>query len=1173
MNPLFYSLLRCSLLLLSMGVAVPGLCQSLALSATDPMQQQAQKRPPVDVLSAVEVRLDISLDYDNTMIRDKMISAKDIEENPVDVHGYLKRLLAPFKLQVKRFDVDNYLLYPGKEEHKLQQHPAQLHLNTSSVVHRVYPMPKGFMSGTDIRVERVVQGIVRGMENGNPLPGVNVLVKNTTTGTVTDINGNYSINVPNDDDVLVFSSIGYITQEVVVNGRSVIDVTLTEDVQSLEEVVVTALGIEKEKKALGYAVQEVSGEGLQKAREPNVARSLTGKVAGLNVYNPTGLFEDPRLELRGRDPLIVIDGVPNPEADLWKISSDDVESIDVLKGPTASALYGSIGRNGAVMITTKRGSQAGVAVEVNSSTMFQPSYLRIPEVQSTYGNGNNGTYAYIDGSGSGPEGAGWIWGPKLDHPDPSTPSGFFETPQFNSPVDPQTGERIPTPFLSRGSDNIKNFFRTGMISTNNVSVSGGNEKGNFRASLSNMYQKGMVPNTGLNSTTFTVAGGYQLSEHLHADASLSYNKQFSNNFPERNYGPENYLYNLVLWTGPDVDVRDLRNYWQEGQEGVQQRHYNTSWYNNPYFQAYEFLQGYNKDNNYGQVSLKYSPGDAFEVLVRSGVNWYNTQRSFKEPKSYIRYGVYSRGNLELLNEYNFNINTDVIATYHKQIAEEFLINVSVGGANRYNNFSRLNVVTDGLNVPGFYNLSNSTSNLNGANLLQDQKVNSLYGTIDLEFLNSVFLTLTGRNDWISTLPIENNTYFYPSVSLSTVVSDIMSFPKVFDFLKVRGSWSQVSSGYINFDLTGFGAEYYYNQVQAYLPGINWNNNASVYFPETQISSDISPETTHSFEVGLDARFFNGRIGIDAAYYNMRDFNNITTAPVSEASGFTQRLVNGNEYKRRGIEVILNATPLSLNAFTWDIMLNWSRHRRELIQVYGGADELNNVAVGDRADAYYTSVWLRSPGGDIIYGDNGFPLVDAFQRKVGYADPDGVYGISNSFTYKNFSLNVLVDGRYGGSFYSTTNSKMWWGGTHPGSVNQYRDDANAGEATYVGEGVVIVDGAVEYDSDGDIISDTRTFAPNTHAVDYISWVKDFYDGYPAEPGIFDETFMKLREVTFTYALPASLLDHIFLQQASISFVGRNLLLWSNVPNVDPDQGADDLQTPSARSLGFNINLTF
>ena len=1019
--------------------------------------------------------------------------------------------------------------------------------------------------------QRAVQGTVTETD-GAPIPGVNVLVEGTTQGTITDVEGEYRIDVPENSNTLVFSFVGYKTQEVSIGTQTTIDVQLELAPTELSEIVVTALGVEKESKVLGYAVQSVDGAGLEKAKEPNIVRSLTGRVAGLTVYNTTGLFEDSRLELRGRDPLVVIDGVPNPDADYWEISSDDVESIDVLKGPTASALYGSIGRNGAVMITTKRG-KAGTKVKVNSSTMFQPNYLRIPNVQSTYGNGNNGTYAYVDGSGSGPEGGGWIWGPKLDQPDPSTPSGYFETPQYNSSVDPETGELIPLPFLSRGKDNVRNFFRTGLISTNNVSVEGGNDDGNFRVSLSHLYQKGLVSNTDLNATTFTLAGGYKFAEKLRADASFSYNKQYTDNFPQREYGPDNYLYNLVLWTGPDVDVRDLRNYWFEGQEGVQQKHFNNSWYNNPYFQAYELNRGYYKDNNYGQLSLTYNPAENFEVLVRTGVNWYNLNESEKVPKSYIRYGVFSRGDYFLDNSYNFNINTDVIATYSKEITQEFVISASLGGANRYNSFRRQSINTDGLNVPGFYNLSNSINPLTGENREEEQKINSVYGTLDFEFLNAIFLTVTGRNDWISTLPLENNSYFYPSVSLSTIVSDLVEMPDLFSFFKLRGSWAQVSSGYITYDLTGFGEEYPYNQIQAYGPGTNWNGNASVVFPGTQIDPDISPETTNSFEVGMDARFLDGRLGIDFTFYRMRDFNNIAVVPVSDASGFTQRLINGNEYVRKGLELILTGTPVETGDFSWDITANWSRYRRYLTEIYGGLDELENVMLDERADAYYTSVWLRSPNEEIIYGNNGFPLVDPFSRRVGYEDPDWVYGIINNFSYKNFSLNVLVDGRVGGKFFSQTNQKMWWGGTHPGTVNQFRDDANAGLSTYIGEGVVITEGEVQYDEDGNIVSDTREFAPNTTAVDYISFTKDFHDGDPIEPHIYEETFLKLREVTLTYNFPKTLLDNIFFDQASVSFVGRNLLLFSDVENIDPDAGADELQTPSARSLGFNINLTF
>ncbi|MEO5600639.1 MAG: carboxypeptidase-like regulatory domain-containing protein, partial [Cyclobacteriaceae bacterium] len=436
-----------------------------------------------------------------------------------------------------------------------------------------------------------ISGQIRDMGNG--LPGVSIYEKGTTQGTTSDTEGKFAMTVSSPSAILVFSFIGYKTQEIIVGNRSQFIIDMEEDVTALTEVVVTALGVKREVKSLGYSVQTVQGKEMTKAREPNIMNSLTGRVAGLEIRNQTDLFQDPGIRLRGAKPLIVIDGVPSVDADIWKLNADDIETYSVLKGATASALYGSIGRNGAIMITTKRGSGEGqTRVELNSSTMFQPSFIRIPTIQTAYGNGNNGQYTYVDGSGSGLEGGGWIWGPKLDQPDPSTPSGYWETPQYNSPVDPETGELIPLPFLSRGKDNVKNFFRNGLISTNNISVSGSNENGNFRVSTSHTYQKGIVPNTDLNNTSFQISGGYKLRKNLKADASLTYNRQYTDNFPETGYGPNNYLYNLILWTGPDIDVRDLRDYWKKGQEGLQQRHYNTSWYNNPHFQANEYLRGY-----------------------------------------------------------------------------------------------------------------------------------------------------------------------------------------------------------------------------------------------------------------------------------------------------------------------------------------------------------------------------------------------------------------------------------------------------------------------------------------------------------------------------------------------------------------------------------------------------
>jgi TonB-linked SusC/RagA family outer membrane protein len=1014
-----------------------------------------------------------------------------------------------------------------------------------------------------------VSGQVR--ENGNPLPGVSILEKGTSQGTTSDAQGNFSINVSSPSAVLVFSFIGYKTQEIQVSNRTSFDVDMVEDVTALTEVVVTALGVEKNVKSLGYAVQEVEGRSVTKAREPNIMNSLTGKVAGLQIKNQTDLFQDPEIRLRGAKPLIVIDGVPSVDGDIWKINADDIESYNVLKGATASALYGSIGRNGVIMITTKRGAANALNVEVNSSTMFQPSFIRIPEVQTVYGNGYNGQYAYVDGSGSGLEGGGWIWGPKLNQPDPSTPSGFWETTQFNSEVDPETGELIPLPFISRGKDNVKNFFRTGIISTNNISVSGGGENGSFRMSVSNTYQKGIVPNTQLNNTSFTVAGGYNLSKNLKSDASITYNRQYTDNFPEVGYGPENYLYNLVLWTGPDIDVRDLRNYWIKGQEDIQQRHYNKSWYNNPYFQAYEFLQGYYKDNMFGQLKLDYNVMPGLDLTLRTGFNNFSLNRDWKTPKSYVRYDVFSRGNYDLRTETGLNLNTDFIAQYYQKISENFSLRASVGAANRWRTYKRQDQQTDGLVIPGFFNLSNSENPLRGMNRIEEEKVNSIYGTLDAELFGGIFLGITGRNDWVSTLPVKNNSFFYPSVSLSAVLSDFMDLSNYrISFLKLRSSWSRVSDGKI-VDPDNPNSTYPYEHIQAYDPGVNWNNTPSVSFPRILISPDLRPETSETYEVGADVRFLEGRIGVDVALYRIRDFNNLNIVPISEGTGYTARLENGGEFLRKGIEITVTATPVKSGQFSWDVLVNWSQFRRYLESVYGGATKLNNIPVGTRYDQIYGFSYMYTPGGKLVLQENGFPENDPYNRMLGYEDPDFIFGFGNTLRYKNFSLNIAADGRIGGKMYSTTNQKMWWGGTHPGTVNEHRDAANEGRATYVADGVVVVEGDVEYDSDGNIVSDTRVYAPNTTPVNYISWNVSTSNAFLNH--YYDASFVKLREITLTYNFPAQMLSNTFLKRASISLVGRNLWLWSDIKEVDPDPGADNLQTPSTRNIGFNLNVTF
>jgi TonB-linked SusC/RagA family outer membrane protein len=1004
------------------------------------------------------------------------------------------------------------------------------------------------------------------LDEQTPLPGVSIMEKGTNNGTVSDADGNFTLKVSSSSSTLVCSFIGYKTIEIPVENQTTFTVNMSSDITALNEVVVTALGIEREIESLGYAVQKVEGKDIVKAREPNVINSLTGRVAGLEIRNSSNMFQDPAIRLRGVAPLIVIDGIPSVDGDIWKINADDIESYSVLKGATASALYGSIGRNGAIMITTKRGSRAGTSVEVNSSTMFQPSFIRIPEVQTTYGNGNNGKYTYVNGSGSGLEGAGWIWGPKLNQKDPSTPSGYWETPQYNSPVDPVTGELVPLPFISRGKDNVKNFFETGMISTNNVSVSSGNEHGNFRVSASHVYQKGIVPNTQLNSTSFGVSGGYKLAKGLKTDASITYNRQYTDNFPEVGYGPWNYLYNLVLWTGTDVDIRDLRDYWIEGKEGIQQRHYNMSWYNNPYFQAHEYLQGYYKDNVFGQLKLDYTFAENFNLVIRTGLNQASLNRTWSEPKSIVTYGDVSKGNFSLRNNSDLNLNTDFLLTYKKDFSDKFNISVTGGGANRWRSFRALSQNTDGLVIPGLYNLSNSEKPVSGSNSLEEQKVNSIYGTIDMELLGGIFLGITGRKDWVSTLPVKNNSFFYPGVSLAGTVSEFLNLdPYHISFLKLRASWSKVSDGRIR------GSSYAYDHLLAYNAGAKWNNLPTLTYPSAIIDPNIKPETSDSYEFGMQINFLNDRIGLDAAVYQVKDYNRLSYIRLSNASGFTDLIKNGGEHLRKGIELTLTATPVKTSDFTWDATVNWSANRRYLKAAPLGQTKDGDIRVGERLDKLYISAYQRTPGGQLILDNNGFPIDDPFRRPIGNSSPDWIFGVQNTFSYRNFSLNISVDGRVGGLMYSTTNQKMWWGGTHPGTVNQYRDDANNGLATYIAKGVVVVEGSVEYDADGNIVNDTRIYAPNTTPVNYITWNVETSNAHLNH--YYNATFVKLREVTLTYTVPAAWLSKTFMKTASVSLVGRNLLLWSKLPEVDPDSGSDNLQTPSVRNMGFNLNLTF
>ncbi|MFP7658125.1 SusC/RagA family TonB-linked outer membrane protein [Chryseobacterium proteolyticum] len=950
--------------------------------------------------------------------------------------------------------------------------------------------------------------------------------------------------------------------------------------KKIDEVVITALGIKKDKKTLGYAVQEVKGDVFEKAKEPNFINSLSGRVAGLNVKNSTDLFQDPGISLRGAKPLIVIDGVPDRTADLWRINADDIDNISVLKGPTASALYGSVGKDGAIMITTKKGKKGRMSISFNNSTMFQTSFIRIPKVQTTYGGGNNGKYAYIDGSGSGSEGGGWIWGPKLDQKDPTTPSGYYETPQYNSPIDPSTGKPIPLPWISRGKNNIKNFFDTGVIQSNNLSVDWGSEKATFRLSLSNIYQKGIVPNTDLKTTSISLAGSVNPIEKLTINSTLTYNKEYTSNFPEVGYGPTNYLYNLVLWTGADVDVRDLRNYWVAGKEGYQQRHYNVSYYNNPYFQAYEYLRPYYKDNVMGNVNLEYQIIPKLSAKARVGTNVYALNREYREPKSYIGYGNKSLGNYTQINGNYFDITSELGLKYQNRFSENFSLTGEGYVSNFYREQKNSEIRTDGLVSPGWYNLFNSIGPLfapKAGNRKEFEQINSVYGYVDMEIYKAFFLNMTARYDKVSTLPKGNNGYFYPSVSGSVLLNQLVTLPDWISFAKLRGSLAQVSNGKLANDTYGY--------ISAFEKSdISWNGQSTFVFGDVLIDSNIKPETSNSWEIGTNISFLKNRINLDVAYYQTRDYNNLASIPLSEGVGYKTYLTNGNVFQRKGVEFTLNADVIKKSDFRWSTQLNLSHYRKYLKEAYGGKDYTtiynaangrnNFIRVGERADKLTAMPYETSPDGQLVL-QNGYPVNSTapFESNMGYSDPDWTYGLSNNFSYKNFSLSLLFDGRLGGTMYSTTNQKMWWGGIAPGTVNQYRDDANAGNNTYIAPGVRVVSGSITYDQNGNIKSDTRVFVPNDVAVNYNAYMQSTSNAFESNYHYYKQTFIKLREITVTYNFEKSFAEKLGVSSASVSLIGRNLWLASKIKNVDPDSGVDQLQTPATRSFGVNLNVKF
>ena len=979
--------------------------------------------------------------------------------------------------------------------------------------------------------------------SGMPVIGANVMVKGTTNGTITDMDGKFSLEVTS-GATLVVSYVGYSNQEIKIGNQTKLSIVLKEDSEALDELVVTALGIKREEKALGYAVQKVDAQSLTSVKTIDVGTSLTGKVAGLNINNSTEFNSSPSLTLRGSSPLLIIDGVPYGNMSLNDIASDDIESLDVLKGATASALYGARGSSGAIMITTKKGSQSeGIDVEINSNTMFFAGYLAFPEVQTSYSVGSGGKY----------NDSGYVWGDKLD------------IGRTAVQYDPKTFEWREMELTSKGKNNFKNFLQFSTITNNNVSVSQKGKYGSFRTSLTHVYNKGQYLNQKLNKITYTI-GGEMSYKKFKLEGSASYNKRVSSNDHGKGY-TGSYIYDLVIWGGADYDILDYKNYWVEGKENEQQNWYDDVYFDNPYFKAYEVVDAYDTDKLSAYLNTSYQINSWLKAMLRSGLDFYSIKNEWRNAMS-ANAAWHKRGFYGISRNSGYSINTDAMLMADKTWGK---LNMNVlGGGNIYfySDDVMNNQTSGGLTVPGFYSLKASVDPVNAKSELRRKRVNSLYGKLSLSWASTYFLDITGRNDWSSTLSSRNRSYFYPSIAGSVVLSELVSLPKNLDFWKIRGSWttSKKDAGV-------------YDNNNAYSVSTNvWDGLGTAYYPSSFIGGDVLPQKSVVYEVGTAANFFHNRLFADFAYFRKLESDFIINGGVSASTGFSSIQINSKEERlREGYELTIGATPIKRKDFQWDILTNWGHDKytyHKLDPDYSTKKPW--IKEGARWDWLSGYDWERDSKGNLIH-NGGLPIMQNFQTKFGNTEPDLVWGITNTLKYKRFTLSFTFDGRVGGLSFSTTHQMLWNSGAHIKTDNQYRyDEVVNGKNTYIGEGVKVVSGSVERDPDGNIISDTRVFAPNDVIVSYEGYTMTYNSSVVnhCRQNILDETFFKLRDLTLTYDVPLFLCKKIGMKSAAVSLTGQNLFLWAKeYKYADPDVGSDDLNAPSQRYLGVNIKVNF
>lgn len=1029
-----------------------------------------------------------------------------------------------------------------------------------------------FLAETGFAQDLSIKGKVQSADGY--LPGASILIKGTSRGSTTDANGDFTLTAPT-NAILVVSFIGYKTLEIPVGSKTVFDIMLENDATQFNEIVVTALGIAREKKALGYSVQEVSGKTLTQARETNLVNSLSGRLAGVQVTNSNGApGSSSRMIIRGassigsnNQPLFVVDGVPVDNSNFGSgtgidygnaaasINPDDVESINVLKGPSAAALYGSRGANGVVLITTKSGKGTkGIGVSFNTNTAFE-SPFRLPKWQNEYGQGAKGLFSYVDGTGAGVnDGVDESWGPKLD--------GRL-LPQFDSPI-AADGTRTPTPWVAH-PDNVDKFFETGRTLTNNVAITGANDKGDFRLSFTNLDQTGILPNTDYKRRTVSLNAGWNLTNKLSIRATGNYVNDGSDN--RNNFG----LY--FIWFGRQVDMDKLKDYHKPG--SIYQYNWNDNYWTNPYYLLNESTRANERDRLYGNMSATYKFTDWLSLTARTGTDFYEDRRKTKTAARQAKIGASSL--YDAYNEEQIFVresNSDFLLNATHKFGE-FDITANIGGNHRSNYAQRNYMGATELAIPRVFNMGNSRQRPVTENSFIKKSVNSLYAAANLGFRNYLFVDLTARNDWSSSLPSDNRSYFYPSAAVSAIITDIFDVKSsVLSFAKIRAGWARVGN---DTDPYRLASTYKYENPWGSTPSLSENN--------ALLNANLKPELTSSYEIGTDIRLWQNRVGIDVTYYKKVSSNQILDVNISNATGYLSKLLNAGKIENQGIEIQLTASPVKTEAFEWQVGLNWARNKNKVISLannlttyqlntsYNSLTQTTSTSsfrglsvearVGQPYGTFFGKGFLRAPDGQIVYDAQGYPMLESASRVLGNFTPDWIGGFSNTFRYKNLTLSTLIDVKHGGDIFSQSINI----GRYTGVLEE---TTLAREEGIVGQGVVNIGTAA-----------APEYVPNEKRISSEEYHHKYYLLTNNENTIFDASYVKLREVKLTYMLSGQVFKKLPFRDIAISVVGRNLaLLKSNLPHIDPEtsyyndgnlQGIENGQIPTTRTVGFNISF--